>query len=311
MEMNNRKNMLISALAVLFLGGIVFFAVGQNKGKEPDLNEGKIGVVVTIPPLAEFVKRVGGDLVTVSIMVPQGSDPHTYEPTPSQLTSVSNAKVYVAVGSGIEFETAWLEKIVSVNESLTVIDTSEGMDLMEGAEGEEGEEEEGGVHLDPHVWTSPKNAIQMVEAIIQGLSSIDEEHAPIYAQNGKQYIVELEELDKTIGDRISETGMNMFFVLHPAWGYFARDYGIMQYAIEEEGKEPGPQELGSLVAIAEENDISVLFASPEFSAKSAEVIAEEIGGVVVPIDPLAENYIENMRSVAEAITAAYGENDGE
>jgi len=270
-------------ITVCLIGVYLLIPIPQT-----EKNEEKMGVVVSILPQAEFVEKIGGNKVQVIVMVPPGASPHTYEPIPSQLKEVSKAKMYAKVGSGIEFESAWMDKIISVNKEMRVVDCSKGIEFIE---------KEG--HTDPHIWLSPKNAEIMVENIYQGLTQIDPANQEYYARNKEKYLQELNKLDNEIAQALSGKKNRKIMVYHPAWAYFARDYGLEQIPIEKEGKEPTPQGITSLIKQARENNIEVIFASPQFSTKTAEVIAEEINGKVVLISPLEKNYLENMRKVAE------------
>ena len=284
-----------AAVLVVALAAALFIPKESGKG-----GEGRgIIVVVSIPPQAEFVKRVGGEKVAVITMVPQWANPHTYEPTPAQLMNVSKAKMYVKMGSGIEFEIAWMDKIKSINENMLIVDCSNGIELLK----ENGK-------ADPHIWLSPKNAKIIVENICKGLVQIDPANSTYYEQNKEAYLKELDALDDEISQilsKTSKTSAHKFIVYHPAWSYFARDYGLEQISVEEGGKEPTPERIASIIEEAKRNNITKIFASPQFKDK-AEVIAKEIGGKVVEINPLAENYIENMRKFAEEL-AEKGENE--
>lgn len=256
---------------------------------ETEKNEEKIGVVVSILPQAEFVERVGGDKVRVTVMVPPGASPHTYEPRPSQLKEVSKARMYAKVGSGIEFELAWMDKIISLNKKMLIVDCSKGIKFIEN---------------DPHIWLSPRNARIMVENIYLGLIQIDPGNREYYSRNKEKYLQELDKLDNEIAQALSEKKNRKIMVYHPAWAYFARDYGLEQIPIEREGKEATPRGILNLIQQAKENNITVVFASPQFNTKTAEAIAEEINGRVVLVDPLERNYLENMRKVAKAFAEA-------
>ena len=271
---------------------IYYFAINNSSGS-PD---GKIGVVVTVGPQEEFVKRVGGDRVNVTVMVPSGADPHTYEPLPNQMKQVQDAQIYFQVGSGIEFELSWMDKIASMNPEMKLVNTSEGITLLPNT----AEQEEGS---DPHVWVSPKNAKSMVENIYQTLIQTDPENKDYYTENRDEYLKELDELDKNITQTLSGKNNTKIMVYHPAWAYFCRDYNLQQIAIESEGKEPTPQEIANLVDEARADNIKIIFVTPEFSTSNAEVIANEIGGKVVVVDPLDSNYLENMQKVAEAFAS--------
>ncbi len=242
----------------------------------------KIGVVVTILPQAEFVESVGGEKVTVTVMVPPGQDPHTYAPTLNQLVAVKQAKLYAEVGSGVEFELSHMDSIVEANGNMLVVDCSKGIELIEN---------------DPHIWLSPRNAKIMVQNICDGLIEVDPQNREYYIQNENEYLAKLDKLDTDISSNLTAITNRWFIVFHPAWGYFARDYNLTQLAIEIEGKTPSPKDVANVIQEAREHNIKVVFASPQFDVKSAQTIAEAIGGRVALIDPLARDYIDNMYQV--------------
>jgi len=272
---------------------------GITSSATPDLT-----VAVTILPQKYFVERIAGDPAKVIVLVPPGANPHTYEPTPGQLAEISSADVYVKVGSGIEFERAWMEKIAGVNPSMTVVDSSKGIQLLESQGEEEDEEhshtsgEEAGT--DPHIWLSLRNARIMAENTYQGLATADPGHAAEYRANTDSFVRELDDLDAAIARDVAARNISTFMVYHPAWSYFARDYGLVQIPIEADGKEPTAAGIENLIRQAREKNITVVFASPEYSTRSAEVIADEIGGRVVLVSPLEEDFLKNMKNAASA-----------
>ncbi len=271
------------------------FAAGCTGADRQD--DGKIVVAVTIPPEQEFVERVGGDHVRVILLVPPGADPHTYEPPPGIIAELAEADVYAVVGSGIEFEFTWKDKIAAMNPTMLVVDCSRGVDLISTGEG-------GHPGTDPHTWLSPRCAKVMVENICQGLIEVDPEGADAYRRNADRYLDELDALDEEIAGALAASGVERIMVYHPSWAYFARDYDLEQIPIESEGKEPSPRGIEHLITQAKEEHIRVVFASPEYSTRSAEVIADEIGGTVVLVSPLAEDYLANMRHVAAAFAGS-------
>jgi zinc transport system substrate-binding protein len=242
----------------------------------------KVGVVVTILPQAEFVESVGGEKVTVTVMVPPGSEPHTYAPTINQLADLKQAAIYAKVGSGVEFELTHMGSIEKVNKNMLIVDCSEGVELIEN---------------DPHIWLSPRNAKIMVENICNGLIQVDPQNSEYYIQNKNDYLTKLDELDADINSSLAGIANRRFIVFHPAWGYFATAYNLTQIAIEIEGKTPSPKDIADVVQEAKEHNIKVVFASLEFDVKSAQTIAEAIGGRVAFIDPLARDYTNNMHMV--------------
>ncbi len=283
---------------ILFI--ILIFTTGcPQQEKESD----KINVVVSIMPLAEFAEKVGRDKASVSVMVPPGASPHTYEPTPAQLVKVSKAKLYVKVGSPIEFELAWLDKILSANKDMVVSDASYGIELMNMAHKHHHEQNEHS-HTgdDPHIWLSPKNAKIMVENIYNGFISVDPDNKEYYAENKKSYLEDLDSLDLEIEQLLADKIKRRFMVYHPAWAYLARDYNLKQISVEEEGKEPTARGIQFHIEQARKQNIKVIFASPQFNTEGVEVIAREIKGQVVLIDPLEKDYITNMKKIARVLS---------
>jgi zinc transport system substrate-binding protein len=257
--------------------------------------------VVTILPQAEFVENVGGEKVSVTVMVPPGASPHTYEPTPGQMAELSRAVMYAQVGSGVEFELVWMDKLAEANEAMLVIDCAQGIQLREMTAGDEGEVPGA---LDPHIWMSLRNAQIMVQNIARGLIQVDPGNRAYYEQNRDAYLEELARLDQDIASGLAGVKNRVFMVYHPAFGYFARDYALTMLPIEAEGKEPTPAGLARLIDQAREFDIKIIFASPQFNPNSARVIADAIDGRVVLIDPLARDYLTSLRSLQSEMVQA-------
>jgi zinc transport system substrate-binding protein len=290
------KFLLFLLILLITLSGV--FSCSSGNEVQKDQEKGELNIIVSILPQSEFAEKIGGDKVNVTVMVPPGADPHIYEAKPDQLRAVSNAALYMKLGSGLEFELAWMDKISGINRNMSVIDCSRGIDLIKG------NSEETGSGTDPHIWLSPGNVKIIIENMFQGIVDIDTLNnnalnKQYYESNKENYLQEINNLDKEITRILSTKKNKNFMVYHPAWTYFAKDYGLVQIPIEIEGKEPTPRGLEYLIKQAKENNIKVIFASPQFSTKSAEVIAKEIGGTVILIDPLEKDYIKNMEKVAK------------
>ncbi len=253
---------------------------------KPGYADKKIRAILTIPPQSEFVKKIGGDHVEVDVMVPKTGDPHTYEPAPLQLKTLAGADFYFEIGSGIEFELAWMDKIASLNKNMAIVNTSGGIELLDG---------------DPHVWLSPKNVMIMAENIRDALILKDPAHSARYQENAEKYIKELTDLDANIKEKLSGKKNRVIMVFHSSWRYFARDYGLKEIAIEAEGKEPTIGGMKKVIDEAREIGVKTIFISPEFSRKSAEAVAEEIGANIVMVYPLKKYYIENLRNMADML----------
>ena len=283
-------------LAAILIGGVA--ACAQRAGPAGD---GKLSVVVSIVPQRYFVERIGGESVSVSVMVEPGASPATYEPKPEQLKALSGAAAYFSIG--VPFEGAWLGKIAEANTKMVMVDTIANVERLPMAahhhddEGEK-EEHEGGAP-DPHVWLSPELVKMQSQAISEALAKLDPEHQGAYKANLDAFIADIDQLETDIKATLSGLKSAKFMVFHPAWGYFAHDFGLQQIPVEVGGQEPSAQELAHLIEEAREEGIQVVFAQPEFSTKSAETIAREIDGEVLLISPLAPDWLANMRTVAK------------
>ena len=271
-------------MVLLALLSLICSCVSQNDGSSSE----KIKVVTTVAPLEEFIKSVGGDRVEVSVMVPPGAEPHTFEPTPSQMRQVAEADLYVQNGAGLEF---WMDRILQVNEEMTIIDSSKGIDFIR-----ESPEE-----IDPHIWISLRNAAVQVRNICDGLIEVDPANKEYYLQNKDSYLQNLRTIDAEFNNTFGSKEKRIFIVHHPAWTYFARDYELEQVPLMENEKEPGPKYLGEVIELARKNNITTIFVEPQFNPKSAEVIAREMNASIVTIDPLSGNYLDNMRNAGREI----------
>ena len=247
---------------------------------------GQLEVVATILPVADFVKNVGGERVDVTVMVPPGASPHSYEPVPSQMVAIGRAQAYFAVGSGVEFELMWMDKVIEANPDMLVVDCSEGVQLR-GA--------------DPHIWNSPANAMIMVENICDGLIRVDPGHASFYTRNRDDYLEELKILDGYVHWKLDGFISRHFMVYHPSFDYFAAEYGLTPVVVEQEGKEPTPKILQDCIDKALQYNLRYIFVEPQFVTDDCETIAAEIGGQTAPMDPLPENYIANIGRIADAL----------
>ena len=287
-------------LTILNITGLLILSLCVISCTPANLQESvdTVGFVVSILPQQEFVRSVGGDRVEITVMVPPGASPHSYEVTPAQMVKLSRAKIYAKVGSPIEFEITWLDKLIAVNKNMLVIDCSKGIELIHSNDPDE-------PGMDPHIWTSVSNVKIMVQNICEGLSQVDPTNRAFYEKNRDAYLGKLDTLDKDIRSNLDGVNNRSFIVYHPAWCYFAHDYGLKQQGIEQEGKEPKAAYMARLITEAKSQNIKVIFVSPEFDARNAETIAREIGGRVVIIDPLAGDFLENMRNVARALKEAF------
>jgi zinc transport system substrate-binding protein len=261
---------------------------------------------VSIAPQKYFVHKIGGDLVSVSVLVPASADPHTYEPKPKQMVELSKSSVYFAVG--IDFEKAWLKKIAATNPTMRIVHTDDGIAKIamtvqhHDKESHYGQAKSGRLNHtgspDPHVWLSPALVKIQAENILNALIAVDPKNQLRYKANHAVFVGELDTLDAELKSFFAGRKGEQFMVFHPSWGYFAEAYGLKQIPIEIEGKDPKPAQLQILVRQARERGVRVVFVQPQFSAKNAGMVSREIGGQVVYVDPMAENWAVNLREVA-------------
>ena len=287
----------------------------------------RMPVLVSIAPQKYFVQQIGKDLVDIQVMVQPGASPHTYEPKPKQMAGLSGAQLYFAIG--VPFEKAWLKKIASANPKMKIIYTDHGIEKIpitahhhheeedhspkgphneEEHDHEEGEDHEAGRHhmadtdshgaRDPHIWLSPPLVMVQAKLIRNALQEIDPRHHDVYAANYSEFVAQIEDLDTELRNVFAGKKGLEFMVFHPSWGYFAHAYGLAQVSIEIEGKDPKPAQLKEVIEHAREKGIKVIFVQPQFSTKSAKLVAREIDGQVVFADPLAEDWLSNLRQVA-------------
>lgn len=270
----------------------------------PPADDGRIRVAVSVPPQAYFVQRIGGEHVQVDVMIPPGYSHVDYPLTPRQVAALSRARLYVAVGHpAFEFETVQLAPVLRDLPRLQVVDMSRGMRLIAG-EGEGEEDEHGHASGDPHVWVAPDTVAVAARNIAVALEGIDPAHGAEYRANLARFEADVALLDREIRARLAGRQGDRFMVYHPTWGYFAREYGLQQVAIEAEGKEPSAQRLIQLIDRARSEKIKVVFVQAGFPRKSAQVIAESVGGRVLVADPQDPDWLGNLQRVSRELQEA-------
>jgi len=263
----------------------------------------QVKAFVSIPPQKYFVEKIGANLVDVAVMVAPGSDPHSYEPKPRQMSGLAEAAVYFAVG--IDFEKAWLSKIAATNPRMRIVRTDAGIAKIAIAGRHHGHAQGRETDApDPHVWLAPHLVKVQAQHITDALVTVDPDNRVRYEQNCAAFLHEIEALHTELAALFTASQGTRFMVFHPSWGYFAQAYGLEQVPIEIEGKDPKPAQLKDLIQHAKMRGIQVVFAQPQFSAKIAEMVAREVGGQVIHADPLAANWAENLREVARRFKAA-------
>ena len=255
-------------------------------------------LTVTLEPLRYFTEAIAGDNYEVVSMVPKGSSPESYDPTPQQLVNLSKSQAYFRIGY-IGFEQAWMKKLEANCPDMKVYDTSQGIDLLRDKGHWHGDHfHEGGV--EPHVWNSTQNALIIADNIYQALCELDSTHQEDYRKRLdvlKQTIRQTDANVRTLLEKADST----FLIYHPALSYFARDYGLKQVSIEEGGKEPSPAQLKTLIETCRNENVHTIFVQQEFDQRNAQLIANELGVNIVSINPLSYDWVKEMIRIAEAL----------
>lgn len=273
-----------------------------------------IEVLVTVPPQKDLVERIGGDAVAVTVMVPRGADPHSYEPKPSQMVAASHARLWFTVGMPMERIQA--ERVASVASQLKLVAVDS---LVEPLMMKETEEffEDGASHNsphgpgctcghhegepDPHSWLSARNALLEAQVIRNELIAADDSNKALYDANYQQFEKEAKALDAKLAHILRDAKGKTFLTFHPTWGYFARDYDLVQLPIEVNGKEPGEKTLIRIIDFARAQGVRSILVQPEFSTQSANVIAKTLDIPVVMLDPLSPDWSDGLVKAAETI----------
>lgn len=283
------KEKAMTAITLIFVSCCLLITGCSNvKTTETDT---KTTVAVTIISQKAFVEAVCGDLVNVVTIVPPGNSPGNYEPTPVEMERFSKSSIYFTIGVPTEKSNILpkAENIKTIDLPTEVAKTYPDREFSEG-------------NRDPHIWLSPKRAKIMVEIIAREMSSLDKENATTYQSNAKDYIEKLDQLDSEIKLKMQEFINKKFIVFHPSYGYFADDYGLQMYSLEQDGKEATPRHLQKMIDFAKSNNIKVIFSQAEIDSKQPDAFAEEIGGTKKMLDPLSADYITNMKNMASDIS---------
>jgi len=265
----------------------------------------KPNVIVSITPQKTFVQKIAKEMVNVTVMVAPGSSPHSYEPKPSQMIALSKADIYFTIG--VEFEKVWLKKFESQNKNLPFVDISANVHKLAMSKHQhhkkhESHETDNHIGFDPHTWLAPQNVAIMAQTIYENLIKISPQNAKEYKKNLETFLQEIKSTDKKIKTLLKDVpSHSKFMVFHPSWGYFANAYDLEQVAFEVEGKSPQPKEIIMIIEEAKEEKIKIIFTQPEFSDKSARIIAKEANITVEKISPLNPNWSQNLINMAQKI----------
>lgn len=269
-----------------------------------------VDAVALFYPLYDVTRNVAGDKMSVKSFIPAGVEPHSFDPSPSDLMSLSSAKVFV--GTGINFEGMEERFESSLSKDAAIIHSFDGIDLLEGFDVHDEEtEEEHEENVDPHVWLSPKNMIVITNNVKEGLRRANPENAEFYEQNAASYVSQLQQLDSDFQNGLASCKKDKILTTHAAFSYLARDYGFEQvpiYGLSPEA-EPTPHQIAALIDAAKANDLKYVFYEELVDPRVSETIAREVGAQTLALNPAEsgseqESYIGIMRENLANLRAA-------
>lgn len=284
---------------ILVLIVLIFGLVGCKNRNE--IESSKINIVVSIPPQEAFVKAVGKDFVNVTTMIPPGYSESNYQPRPKEIKALSNAQIYFSIGVNSERANI-LPKLKDFNKKIQLVKLDEIVDKhYKPLSLEHGHDHQS---RDPHIWLSPKRVKVMINTIKEELIKIDPNHREYYEKNANDFIKELDNIDNEIKNTFKDVESRYFIMYHPAFGYFANDYKLKMIVIEEDGKEATAKRIKEVIDFAKEKNIRIIFYQEEYDRNQAETIAEEIGGTIIKVSPLSNDYLNNLKDISSKIKEA-------
>lgn len=273
-------------------------------GKKESSAPAKPIVLVSVPSYLYFVQRIAGDTVTAVSLTPPGANPHIYEPTPKEVQQFRHASLWIRLGEPSEKKTYTVLKEQS--HGMRIVDITEGISLLPVCEGQHSigkghshcHHEEG---MDLHIWLSPKLAEKQAETIAKQLSELLPNNKDAYERALALFLSDLKTLSEEIRSLLTAKNGSAVLVSHPAFAYFCQDYHLTQFSIETEGKEPLPQDITYILNMAKKHKIANVIIEPQYSDKGAQLIAESLEVPVYIIDPYSQEYMKNLRFIAEVM----------
>ena len=315
-----RKIIFGAVVSILMLGfAACTMVTGSKIDNKKDLE--KIKVMTSIYPIKEFTEIIGGDKVSVKSMVPDGAEPHDFEPKAKDMVELGKSQLFIYNGLGMEH---WVDKVLSTvhDDKLTVVDTSKNAKIIEVSNEKEVEihDEDGHNHehtqgdghnhgkLDPHIWLSFSEAKNQGKLIEEALIKVDPKDKDYFIANYNKFANDLDQVSQEYGEKFKNIPNKSFVTGHAAFAYLCRDLGLTQISVEDafgEG-EITPQHLKELADYCKTNNVKVIFMPDSASEKVSQTLANEVGAKVVKISSLEtkngdKSYIETMKENLETI----------
>lgn len=288
----------MNKITITFLLTIFFIGCSDRQQQEKVLS-------VTIEPQKYFLEQIVGDKYKVNCVVPNGSNPESFDLAPSQIMTIGKSEAYLKIGF-LGIENTWIENIRKNNPRVKFFDCSSGITPIGGhqhdhAQGEEQHSHHGHDDGDPHTWSAPYTARIIADNMYKAVIELDSKNKEYYTTNYNKLIAVIDSTDNVIKQYIDQAPCKSFIIYHPALSYFAQEYGLKQLPIEYEGKNPSPKQFKELIDYAKQNNVKTVFIQQEFDAKNAETVANSIGGKAIPINLMAYDWSSEIIKIAKAL----------
>lgn len=273
--------------AILLLVGLLIAACATNpkSGKED-----KPLLMVTIEPIRFMADQIGGDCFQIESQIPKGANPETYDMTPRQMVHLAESAAYLRIGY-IGFENAWMERLMESNPKMSVFDLSKGLDLIGSADA-----------IEPHIWNSTVNARIIAKNILQAMIELDKDHKETFQAGYESLIQTINQTEQSLEKMLKDQKGKSFLIYHPTLTYFARDWGLHQICIEEDGKEPTIQQLRQITNESRAQGVKTIFIQPEFDHENARLVANETGSELSEIFPLSYDWAVELLRIGEILS---------
>jgi len=283
----------------LIVTGLMILSSCEPRKFELDNNQ----ISVSILPQKYFVEKIAKDYFKINVLIPAGASPASYEPSSRQMKEITKSVSYLRIGH-IGFEQVWMDRLQKTNKKMKVSDLSKDIDFIKGEPVKHGDHfHEGGI--DPHIWMSLESAKIIARNTLAALIDLDSTLSIAFTNNYVDFIEEINNIEFQIRELLSPYEGKEFLIYHPALSYFARDFGLVQHPLELDGKNPSPAHLKEIIDLSKEKGIKAIFIQKEFDKENAETLAKEIGGKIIQINPLAENWLKEIINTSEKIKDAF------
>lgn len=272
-------------------------------------SDNKPVITVSIQPQKYFLDQIVGDKIDVKCLLSNGGNPETYDPSFTHLMNVDRSIAYLRVGN-VGFEEAILGRIQESNPDLKIISTSEGIDLIKGTHSH-GDAKGDKIHeVDPHTWSSVRNARIIARNMLNAVVELDPSNAKYYRQNFERFDARLDSLDKAYDTVLKAHRGESFMVMHPSLSYLARDYGLNQISIGQNGKESSVGMMQNSIDNAVSNNARVLFIQKNLDSRGADAVNAGINARRVEINPLSYDWETEMTRIVNALSTGGETADG-